>query len=63
VFFASEPRDPSHHFELNGESLGSAGSILIWQPKPGNHRLLLRDSQDRILDAIEFHVRGGGKSE
>ena len=59
LFFASEPRDRSHHFELNGETLGSAGSLLLWQPKQGKYRLLLRDSQGRILDAIEFQVRGG----
>jgi len=59
LFFASEPRDRSHHFELNGENLGSAGSLLLWQPKQGKYRLLLRDAQDRILDAIEFQVRGG----
>src|SRR5205823_4265019 len=56
---ASEPRDRSHHFELNGETLGSAGSLLLWRPKQGKYRLLLRDSQGRILDAIEFQVRGG----
>ncbi len=47
---------------LNGRSLGKVRD-LDWQPLVGRHRLVLRDTQGRELDAVFFTVRGGLKKQ
>jgi penicillin-binding protein 1C len=43
---------------LDGEPAGSADSLVLWSPLKGKHRLALVDRTDRILDSVEFEVRG-----
>lgn len=42
---------------LDGQRLGAAKE-LDWKPTPGSHRLVLRDAQNRDMDAVSFTVRG-----
>ena len=42
---------------LDGGRLGPAGD-LDWAPRPGRHRLELRDRAGRVLDRVVFTVRG-----
>lgn len=42
---------------LNGHRLGPARD-LDWAPRPGAHRLELRDSAGKVLDSVLFTVRG-----
>lgn len=53
--------DPGACFELDGVRLpggcGASGSLLPL-PAPGGHTLRLRDTDGRVLDTIEFEVRG-----
>ena len=42
---------------LDGEVLGAAGDLLLWQPTTGRHELLLEESSGRALDAVRFSVR------
>jgi len=44
-------------WQLDGRKLGSAGSPLLWLPRPGRHRLALIDDRGGELDAVAFEVR------
>jgi penicillin-binding protein 1C len=58
VFFEAEPAGPDLRWLLDGETAGSADSLVLWSPLKGIHRLCLVDRADRILDSVEFEVRG-----
>lgn len=58
LFFESRPSDPTLRWALDGTDLGPAGSVLIWNPIRGAHRLRLVDASHRILDSVNFEVRG-----
>ena len=42
---------------LDGTLLGSAAHALLWEPRPGAHRLALEDGNGRVLDRSLFTVR------
>ncbi|WP_127996017.1 penicillin-binding protein 1C [Piscinibacter defluvii] len=44
---------------LDGRVLGR-GEKLPWAPWPGRHRLELRGAGGRVLEAVQFEVRGAG---
>lgn len=44
---------------LDGQALGR-GETLAWAPWPGRHRLELRGAGGRLLQAVQFEVRGAG---
>jgi penicillin-binding protein 1C len=58
LFLEAEPRDDRLRWVLDGEVLGSAGSLLLWTPKVGPHTLALSDENERVLDSVVFQVRG-----
>ena len=58
VFFEAEPGGCDLGWLLDGEPAGSADSLVLWSPLKGKHRLALVDRTDRILDSVEFEVRG-----
>ena len=58
LFLEAEPRDDRLRWVLDGEVLGSAGSLALWIPKVGPHTLALRDKTGRVLDSVVFQVRG-----
>lgn len=58
VFFEAEPGGRDLLWLLDGEPAGSADSLLLWSPLKGRHRLALVDRAERILDSVEFEVRG-----
>lgn len=46
---------------LDGERLGKADGALAWVPVAGRHTLqLVRDAGGRVLDSVQFQVRGPG---
>jgi penicillin-binding protein 1C len=47
-------------YALDGADLGPAAGPLLWAPQPGLHRLALVDAEARVVDAVEFEVRGRG---
>jgi penicillin-binding protein 1C len=61
VFFESQPKDNSLRWKLNGEDIGRAGSVLLWDPQRGKHYLELVDETNRVLDSVNFEVRGTKK--
>lgn len=57
VFFESRPSAPELRWVLNGEDLGTAGSLQLWPPCRGSYRLSLVDASRRVLDSVGFVVR------
>lgn len=45
-------------WQLDGESRGSTAMTLDWLPVPGRHSLNLIDVNQRLIDKVEFEVRG-----
>jgi penicillin-binding protein 1C len=43
---------------LDGADLGSATDLLMWEPRPGKHTLLLVDEARHSYDTSTFEVRG-----
>jgi len=58
VFFEAAPPGPALRWLLDGEAAGFADSLVLWSPLKGRHRLCLVDRADRVLDSVEFEVRG-----
>ena len=50
---------PDQNVYVNGRRLGKAQPYLPWTVQPGPVTLELRDSFGRILDKVQFKVRGG----
>jgi len=48
-------------WRLDGAVVASASREFAWAPAPGAHRLELSDDAGKIVDTIEFQVRGGAK--
>ena len=59
LFFEAEPKDDRLHWVLDGRSIGSAGTLLLWTPARGRHELVLVDAAGHTLDSVTFEVRGG----
>lgn len=47
------------YWELDGRDIGSAASLRFWRPTPGKHLLQLMEPPRRVLDVVQFAVRGG----
>ncbi|PYV09501.1 MAG: hypothetical protein DMG07_23055 [Acidobacteria bacterium] len=59
LFFEAEPRDAGLRWTLDGERLEpSAGGLVLWTPRAGRHTLRLGDPAGRIVDTVDFEVRG-----
>ncbi len=59
VFFEASRQPPDSVWQLNGQLIGEKGKSVSWKPKRGHYRLALLDASSKILDSIEFEVRGG----
>jgi penicillin-binding protein 1C len=58
VFFTARPAQASLDFMLDGKILGGAANSLKWRLTPGRHKLALVEQGGKVLDALEFIVRG-----
>ncbi len=58
IFFEADAGTTGTRWDLDGQSVGTADTLVFWGPKPGRHRLSLLDDSDRVLDSVEFEVRG-----
>ncbi len=63
LFFEARPADALLKWNLDGQVLGAAGSIFLWSPVNGKHILSLADQNNRVLDSVQFEVRGGVAGE
>ncbi len=57
VFLESEPPDQRLAFRVDGQPAGSAGSLALWAPVRGKHRLELVDAAGSAIDTVRFEVR------
>jgi penicillin-binding protein 1C len=57
VFLESDPPDAQLRWRLDGLPAGAAGSLALWEPVRGRHRLELVDGAGARVDAIRFEVR------
>lgn len=58
VFFSAKPPVAEAEFVLDGKTLGRADTSVKWRPVPGLHKLALVDFKGKVLDRVEFSVRG-----
>ena len=58
VFFEAAPEGNTLQWLLDGQPAGPAGAVLLWTPQSGKHTLALADGARRILDSVNFEVRG-----
>ena len=58
VFFTAQATAEGVEFVLDGKTLGSAANSLKWRPTPGAHKLALLGQGGKVLDTVEFNVRG-----
>ncbi|MGD0917668.1 MAG: penicillin-binding protein 1C [Thermodesulfobacteriota bacterium] len=58
VFFMSQTNEGRVRWKLNGASMATAGKAIPWTPVAGKYHLAIVDEEDRIIDSINFEVRG-----
>ena len=58
IVFQAQGHGTQLRWLLDGADLGAAAKIFLWEPAPGSHTLSLVDKERRLLDTIEFVVRG-----
>jgi penicillin-binding protein 1C len=58
VFFISQTHEEVFQWMLNGNILDGAGKPVSWFPKAGKHFLAMLDREGKILDSVQFEVRG-----
>ena len=63
VFFISKTEGKELHWLLNETAIGETGKAVAWFPKRGKYRLALTDSHGRIIDSVNFEVRGNGQTD
>jgi penicillin-binding protein 1C len=57
IFFEASSKGP-YNWILDGEKLGTASTPVRWQPQYGKHKLSLSDKAGRIVDSVDFEIRG-----
>ncbi len=59
IFFETQTSNEEFEWVLDGKNVGGISyPIVLWNPKHGKHLLSLVDKQNRIVDSVEFEVRG-----
>jgi penicillin-binding protein 1C len=57
VVFAGDGTSAGQRWVLNGQEIGPATGLLLWEPVSGQHTLSLVDHERRALDTVRFEVR------
>jgi penicillin-binding protein 1C len=57
MVFESRPATADLTWWLGDEAIGDAAAPVLWPPRPGVHRLQLRDAAGSEVDAVTFRVR------
>lgn len=59
LFFEASASNNEFEWVLNSEKIGVTSHTTVrWNPKRGKYLLSLMDKQNRIIDSVEFEVRG-----
>jgi len=57
VFFIAQSA-VKEQWKLNQSAIGEKGKTVAWSPKKGQYLLELSDGQGKIIDSVNFEVRG-----
>ncbi|HZR47534.1 MAG TPA: penicillin-binding protein 1C, partial [Candidatus Manganitrophaceae bacterium] len=63
VIFEAQPADRPLRWRLNGADLGSSEKPMMWSPEQGKYELSLVTEGTRIVDSIQFEVKGRSMEE
>jgi penicillin-binding protein 1C len=58
IFFISQTNENDFRWVLNGSPMEAVGKTIPWTPKAGKYFLAIADGEEKILDYINFEVRG-----
>ncbi len=58
IFFVSQPRAGHLQWVLNDQTIMEGGKDYPWAPQTGSYTLSLVDAKGRIIDTVQFEVRG-----
>jgi penicillin-binding protein 1C len=58
LFFISQTNDEGLRWVLNGYTISNIANIIPWAPRVGSYTLVLCDRENRIIDSVDFEVRG-----
>jgi penicillin-binding protein 1C len=58
IFFIAQTSENDFRWILNDAPMEAAGKTIPWTPKAGKYSLALADKEEKILDYIDFEVRG-----
>jgi penicillin-binding protein 1C len=58
IFFEASPAKADYEWLLDGKPIGNAAGLMPWEPQRGRHVLKLLERGDKVLDSIDFEVRG-----
>jgi penicillin-binding protein 1C len=58
LFFISRTNGGGLRWVLNGYTISNIANIVPWTPRAGGYTLVLRDRENRIIDSVDFEVRG-----
>jgi penicillin-binding protein 1C len=58
VFFEAKPPNEQLHWLVDGAVVGHAGGVVSWSPTAGSHWAALVDLENRVIDRVNFSVRG-----
>lgn len=57
VTLSYKPLTEKYEWVINGEKTGRKTPQFLWQPKPGSYRINIADSEDKLIDSVEFTVK------
>lgn len=58
VFLISQSDEKELRWRLDGSAIAQTGKTVAWTPQKGDHKLELMDVEGRIIDSVNFEVRG-----
>lgn len=58
IFFISQTNEDRLRWKLNNVTMNMAGKSIAWPPRTGKYFLAIEDPEGRVLDAVNFEVRG-----
>lgn len=57
VIFQYKYQSESYEWIINNEKTGIKTPLFFWKPEPGRHRLAIMNSENLIIDSVEFTVK------
>jgi len=61
VVFRMQPQVAAYRWRLDARNLPGLSGEAMWAPRGGRHSLQLVDAEGRLVDRVEFEVRGAAR--